>query len=294
MENKQLRILMIGPHPDDCDFRCGGTAIKYVQAGHVVKFISMCSGSCGHQTMSCEELAARRKLEAKRSGETAGLLDYEVWDIPDCELMPDLETRKRLVREIRAFAPDVLFCVRPNDYHPDHRYSGQLVLDAVYLLLVPHFCPEAPAMKKMPVVMYMYDAFTNPPFRADVVVAIDDVLERKFRMWDCHVSQVYEWLPYSEGYIDGMPDDPAARFEWLHEPRIPEDRALFDPDIVARHFSGTRGEYRNAAAAYMYRERIIERYGAEKAADIRFAEAFEFCPYGTRLTTELAERLFPY
>lgn len=296
MQDKKLRILMIGPHPDDCDFRCGGTAIKYARAGHDVKIISMCSGNCGHWTMTCADLAERRRNEARRAGQVAGILDYEVWDIPDCELVPDLETRKRLVREIREFSPDVLFCVRPNDYHPDHRYSGQLVMDASYLLLVPLFCPDTPAMKRMPVIMYMYDAFTNPPFDPDVVIAIDEVVEQKIRMWDCHVSQVYEWLPYSEDYMEGMPpeDDPEGRLEWLHMPRIPRDGTPIDPDIVARRFQGMRGEYRNAAAAVLFRDKLIESYGAERASQIRFAEAYESCPYGRRLTAEMRKSLFPY
>ena len=179
--SKQIRAMMIGAHPDDCDFRCGGLALKYADAGHKVKFLAMCDGSGGHHILSPAEIAARRKAETQEIARYAGI-EYDVWDVTDCELMADLETRKRLVRDIRRFNPDIVFCSRPNDYHADHRNASLLVQDASYLLTVPHFCPDVPAMRKMPVILYFYDHFQNPPFRADVAVAIDDVIDRKFRM----------------------------------------------------------------------------------------------------------------
>ncbi len=59
---------------------------------------------------------------------------------------------------------------RPNDYHADHRACGLLVQDASYILTVPHECPDAPALRDMPLIVYNEDAFDNPPFRADVVI----------------------------------------------------------------------------------------------------------------------------
>lgn len=289
---KQLRAMMIGAHPDDCDFRCGGVALKYVQAGHKVKIVAMVNGSGGHHILSPQEIAARRKKETEKVAQIAGV-EYDVWDIDDCELMADLETRKRLVREIRKFNPDVIFCSRPNDYHVDHRTVSQLVQDASYLLIVPHFCPDVPAMEKTPVILHFYDHFQNPPFEADLMIDVDDVIDTKFEMQACHESQMFEWLPFTKGTLDQVPSDPEERKEWLRQPRIPRDGPL-DESMLTKNLIGSPSEYREAVPAVKYRNKLIERYGEERGNAIYFAEAYAVCEYGQPLTKEKEQELFPF
>lgn len=289
---KQIRAMMIGAHPDDCDFRCGGLALKYVQAGYKVKFLAMVDGSGGHHIMQPAEIAARRKKETQNVAKLAGL-EYEVWDIPDCEIMPDLETRKRLVRNIRQFKPDIIFCSRPNDYHADHRTASLLVQDASYLLTVPHFCPDVPAMRQMPVIMYFYDHFQNPPFIPNVLVRTDEVIEKKFEMMACHESQVFEWLPYTKGTLDQVPKTYSERLEWLHEPRLPRDKLVLDEAIMNKNHIGAESEYREAVPAAKYRNLLIERYGNDIGSSTRFAEAYAVCEYGSPLTDDNMQLLFP-
>lgn len=290
---KQIRAMMIGAHPDDCDFRCGGLALKYAQAGFQVKFLAMVDGSGGHHILSPEEIAERRRNETQKVAKLIGI-EYEVWDIHDCELMPDLETRRRLVRCIRRFQPDIIFCSRSNDYHADHRAASLLVQDASYLLTVPHFCPDVPAMKEMPVIMHFHDHFQNPPFQPDIVIRTDDVIEKKFEIMACHESQVFEWLPYTKGTLDQVPTDPAERFAWLHEPRLPEDGTVLDEAILSKNHIGSESEYREAVPAARYRQKLIERYGKELGGSTRFAEAFAVCEYGKQLNEENRKELFPF
>lgn len=289
----QKRVLMIGAHPDDCDFRCGGIALKYARLGYKVKFIATVNGSGGHHEMTPEEIANRRYQETQKVADFAGI-EYSVWrDSDDCELMATLENRKRLVREIREFNPDIIFCSRPNDYHADHRNTSLLVQDASYLLIVPHFCPETPAMKKTPVIMYFYDHFTKPPFKADVIVDIDDVIEDKFKIMDFHESQMYEWLPYTKGTLDAVPKDKNERFEWLHQPRIPRDGKPLDESILYKNLIGSQCEYREAVATVKFRELLIKRYGKQGETTI-FSEAFAVSEYGEPLTEEKEKELFPF
>lgn len=290
---KQVRAMMIGAHPDDCDFRCGGLARKYAQAGHKVKFLAMCDGRGGHHEMGPEEIAERRKGETQAVAALAGI-EYEVWDVYDCELIADIETRKRLVRTIREFNPDIIFCSRPIDYHADHRNASLLVQDASYLLIVPHFCPDVPAMKETPVIMYFYDHFQNPPFKADVAIRTDDVIEDKFRMLACHESQLFEWLPYTKGTLHTVPKDPAQRLEWLHEPRLPKDGKPLDETILTKNLIGSECEYKEAVPAVKYRDKLIERYGYDLGMTTNFAEAFAVCEYGAPLTPENNAILFPF
>lgn len=285
----KMKILMIGAHPDDCEFRCSGLASMYVKAGHQVRFLSMCDGSGGHMILNRAEIAARRWNETREAAKQIGI-EYDVWNIPDCEIMADLRTRERLIRYIREYSPDVIFAHRTNDYHADHRNAGFLVQDASYLLIVPNYCPDSPAMKKMPVIMFMEDRFKYPPFQADVVIDIDDAVENKFRMLNQHVSQVYEWLPYTEGCLDEVPKDPEARYQWLHGDPVTKET----PDEVI--LSGKLRGYnvRFARTAARFRQELIKKYGEERGSKVRFAEAYEVSEYGSPLNEELKKQLFPF
>ncbi len=289
---EEVRVLVIGAHPDDCEFRCGGTTLKYVKKGYKVRFLSMSDGSGGHHMMKKEDIRERRLKETQKVAELFNI-EYDVWDIPDCELNADLKTRKRLIRYIRRYDPDIVFCSRPNDYHADHRNSSLLVQDASYLLVVPNFCEDVPALKEVPVIMNFFDNFQNPPFKPDVMVRTDDVIDEVFKMLDCHESQVYEWLPYTRGKLEEVPEDGAERLKWLRSVRIPknkEDLIKYVPDYSA---AGAHYEYREAVPAIKYADKLVEKYG-EEGKNIRYAEAFSICEYGSPLTIQKKEKLFPF
>ena len=154
-----MKFLMIGAHQDDCEFECGGLASKLVKMGHSVGFLSLCNGNGGHHILTPEETTATRAKESAKVAELLGIT-YDVWsDSDDCNIVASLENRKRLIRYIRGINPDVVISHRTNDYHADHRATALLVQDASYLLTVPHECPDAPAMRFMPVILYNIDAF---------------------------------------------------------------------------------------------------------------------------------------
>jgi len=282
-----MKILMIGAHQDDNEFRCGGIAKKYKDLGHEVRFLSVCNGCGGHHIMTPQETSARR---AKESAAVAELLDiqYDVWqDVDDCTVMTDLEMRRRIIRYIRKFSPELIITHRTNDYHPDHRNVALLVQDASYMLIVPHECPDVPAMREMPVIMYNEDAFSYPPFKADVIIDVDSEYDIKMEIANLNVSQVYEWLPYT--HCETVPEDEKERFEWLKGMNITEETT--DEEVM----EASRGyAVRYAKTAARFRKELIEKYGEEKGKKIRFAEAFQVSEYGKPLTEELRKELFPF
>jgi len=281
-----MKILMIGAHQDDNEFRCGGLAHKYVKMGYEVRFLSMCNGCGGHHIMTPQETTMRRAQESAAVAELLGIT-YDVWDIDDCNLVADLPTRKRLIRYIRSFSPNLIICHRPNDYHADHRASAQLVMDASYLLTVPNECPDVPAMRFMPVIMYNLDWFKNPVFQPTVVLDMDDEIDTKLAIADLNVCQVYEWLPYTRGEV--APLDREERWAFLKGMEITQDTT--DEEVMTAK-SGYAVRYAKVAARF--RQQLIERYGKEKGIKIRYAEAFELCDYGSPLTEELKKTLFPF
>jgi LmbE family N-acetylglucosaminyl deacetylase len=267
----QLRVMIIGAHPDDAE-KAGGTAAKYTALGYEVLLVSMTNGDAGHYKMGGGILAQRRMEEARRAGEVIGA-KYLVLDNHDGELMPTLENRRKVISLIRKFRPDLIFTHRPNDYHPDHRYTGVLVQDAAYMITVPNIVAGTPHLDKNPVIMYMSDRFTKPlPFKPDVVVGLDDVIEKKMDMYHCHESQMYEWLPFNRGALDEVPKNDSERRAWLGERRKRNDQMIADK----------------------YREKLIELYGEEKGSKIRYAEAFENSEYGSSLSEKNLKILFPF
>src|SRR5437868_4448674 len=225
---EQPRVLVLGAHPDDADIKTGGTCAKWVAHGFTVLLVSVTDGGAGHQTLRRPQLAERRRAEARAAGAVLGV-EYRVLDLPDGALMPTLEAREKILRLLREFRPDLVLTHRLVDYHPDHRYTAQLVQDAAYIVTVPAVCPDLRHLDRNPVILYVSDAFKKPcPFEAHVVVDIGAEVGKVVDMLDCHVSQFYEWLPFNSGVADQVPAEPRARKEWLAERYRQRIRPLAD------------------------------------------------------------------
>jgi LmbE family N-acetylglucosaminyl deacetylase len=267
-----LRLLIIGAHPDDADYAAGGTAALYRAAGHVVKMVSLTNGDAGHHMLRGPELAARRRAEAGAAGAVIGA-EYEVFPNHDGRLLPTLENRDQVIRLVRSFRPDLLLTHRPNDYHPDHRYTSQLVQDAAYLVTVPAIVPDVTHLPVDPVIAYLPDDFQRPyPLRPSVVVDVGGVVDTIAAMLHCHQSQFYEWLPYNGRYASDVPPTEESRQGWLKE----------------------RTRHRLRARAALYRELIKDTFGAQRGAAVECVEAFEGCEYGAPLDGTARRRLFPF
>src|SRR6266481_9607730 len=148
-QNEPVRVIAFGAHPDDCDLGAGGLAAKYAALGHKVKFVSLTNGDAGHQSQQGEELARRRRAEAQEAGRRIGI-EYEVLGNHDGSLLPTLDVREQVIREIRQWKADIVIAPRPNDYHPDHRYTGIVVQDASYMVTVPDIVADVPALRQNP------------------------------------------------------------------------------------------------------------------------------------------------
>ncbi len=273
---RKLRIIVFGAHPDDAELKAGGTAIQWARLGHKVKFVSVTNGDIGHWRMPRDELARRRLAEVKAAAKVLGI-ETDVLPIHDGELEPNLENRRTITRAIRNWQADLVLCHRPWDYHPDHRYVGVLVQDAAYMVTVPFFCPETPYLKQNPVFMYLADGFQKPyPFRADVAVALDDVIDKKLDALHELESQVYEGgANGSEELLASVPPakEVAARKAWLRQHRWGQ---------------------MNAATANRFRDELAKWYGPEQGKAVKFAEAFELCEYGRQPAPGELAKLFPF
>jgi LmbE family N-acetylglucosaminyl deacetylase len=274
-EDGRLRIIVFGAHPDDAQYKAGGSAAKWVRAGHEVKLVSVTNGDVGHWQSSGRPLAERRIAEVRKADAIIGARS-EVLDIHDGELLPSLENRQKIIRLIREWKADVVIAHRPWDYHPDHRYVGVLVQDAAFMVTVPFVCKEVPPLKQNPLFLYSSDGFQRPyPFKADIVVSVDDVFDQKLEAIHEMPSQHYEGgASGSDEFVKTVPpaSDEPARKAWLRE----------------------RWVRRQSSEATRYRDALVSWYGPEKGAAVRYAEAFEVCEYGRQPSREEIKKLFPF
>ena len=266
-QDQALNVIVFGAHPDDCDIDAGGTAILFSKMGHNVKFVSLTNGDAGHQSMGGGALAKIRIAEAQEAGKRFGV-EYDVLDNHDGELMPTLANRLKIIRKIREWNADIVIAPRPNDYHPDHRYTGILVQDAAYMVIVPNIVPEVPPLRKNPVFLYGEDRFQKPnPFEPDIAVIIDDVFDQKIFAMSAHESQFFDWLPWTSGNLDKVPEDAKARLEMLANWRS------FEPNETMRE--------------------CLKKWYGDKASITKHAEGFEICEYGKQPSDAEIRRLFP-
>jgi LmbE family N-acetylglucosaminyl deacetylase len=267
-DDGKLRIICFGAHPDDCEIQAGGVAALWSAKGHHVKFVSVTNGDIGHWRDAGGPLAQRRTAEVERAAQILGNAT-EVLDIHDGELLPTLDNRRTITRLIREWKADVVMSHRPNDYHPDHRYTGILVQDSAYMVAVPFFCPDTPPLKSNPAFFFYPDSFQKPnPFQPDIAVAIDKVIDKKLDALDVLVSQFFEGGALGSADLMKRPD------------RGREVRTGF--------------ANRNQSLAKRFRAKLADWYGKDQADKVQYAEAFEVCEYGRRPSKEEMGRLFPF
>jgi LmbE family N-acetylglucosaminyl deacetylase len=273
--DKPLKIIVFGAHPDDAEYKTGGTAALWAERGHKVKLVSVTNGDIGHWQMAGGPLAQRRAAEVAACAKILGV-ESQVLDIHDGELLPTLDHRKTITRLIREWDADIVIAHRPWDYHPDHRYVGVLVQDAAYMVTVPFFCPDTPPLKKNPVFLYSSDRFQKPyPFRPDIAVSIDSTFDKKLEGIHELASQHYEGgANGSEEYVAAVPPerDVAGRKAWLRE----------------------QWEARQKGEADRARDILIKWYGEEQGKAVKLAETFEICEYGRQPNDEEIRELFPF
>lgn len=273
-DDGKLRIIVFGAHPDDSEIKAGGCGAMWAAMGHHVKFVATTNGDIGHWKQAGGALARRRRGEVEAAANILGIEETQVLDNHDGELMPTLENRKVITRLIREWNADIVISHRSYDYHPDHRYTGILVQDAAFMVTVPFFCPDVPALEKNPVFLYSYDRFMKPyPLEPDIVVSIDSVIETKLNALAVMESQFLEGGVYGD------------------ESRLYTNQADYDKgqqavkDRFRRRFEGI---------ADRYRDKLIEIYGPNEGKSVQTAEAFEVCEYGGQPTPEELKALFPF
>lgn len=196
--------MAIVAHPDDIEFSCVGTLARWAKGGARTSYVLCTSGEVGisAEGMTKEKAAKIREAEQQKAAEIAGAEEVIFLREPDGLLQPTLELRKKLVREIRRFRPEVVITGDPtiiwtgNEYinHPDHRAAAAAALDATFPAAgQPNLFEELEdegysAFKPRKV-------FVTTWTDGDIIVSIDESIDTKIKALRAHVSQMKDWDP---------------------------------------------------------------------------------------------------
>ncbi len=198
------RAMVIMAHPDDPEFSCAGTVSRWAQAGTDVCYVLCTSGDVGIAEigMTREKAAEIREAEEREAAKILGVKEVVFLGEPDGMLQPTLELRKKIVREIRRFRPEVVITGDPTVVwasdryinHPDHRAAATAALDATFPAAgQPNLFEELEeegltAFKPRKV----YVTTWGEP---DIYVNVTDTIDLKVEALRAHKSQMKDWDP---------------------------------------------------------------------------------------------------
>jgi LmbE family N-acetylglucosaminyl deacetylase len=198
VKEQKARVLGIGAHPDDLEFIAGGTLANFVAAGHSVFMATTTNGDQGHFVIMPEELAAVRNAEALAAAKVIGA-SYECLGFHDEYLTTGIEERDRVVDLLRRVQPDLIITHPPNDYHPDHRATFELVFAASFVATVPHVRAGTAAPLKAVPQIFCCPAVGSFDSQPEYYIDISNSIERKIAALAKHESQIV-WLKEHDNF----------------------------------------------------------------------------------------------
>jgi LmbE family N-acetylglucosaminyl deacetylase len=204
--DKFKKILIILAHPDDPEFFCGATIAYWAEKGHHISYCLLTNGEKGgNYQLKSEDLSKIRKSEQLLAAKVLGVEEVRFLDYPDGFIIPDIELRKTIVRVIRAQKADVLVTSDPTNYfprpgyinHPDHRATGQVVMDATFPAAGnAHYFPDLIAEGLSP--HAPEELWLSNPSQPDTIIDITRWWEKKLQALYEHRSQIGDRQEFDE------------------------------------------------------------------------------------------------
>jgi len=196
--------MAIFAHPDDVEFSCVGTLAYWARRGARISYVVSTSGDVGiaRQDLTRQQAAAIREAEQQAAAALAGAAEVIFLREPDGMLQATLELRKKLVREIRRFRPEVVFVMDPTlvwageGYinHPDHRAAGLAAIDAIFPASgQPNLFQELEAEGLT--AHKPRKVFSLNWRDGDTYISIDETMDLKIAALRAHKSQMDDWDP---------------------------------------------------------------------------------------------------
>ncbi len=221
--NNQKEILVILAHPDDPEFFLGASIARWIDAGHLVRYVLLTKGDKGakDESLSKEDICRIRMEEQQNAAAFLGVASVDFMDYEDGYLIPDLTMRRQVVRWIRRYKPDILVTCDPTTYfpnghyinHPDHRNAGQVVIDAVFpgsgnVFFFPELLEEGLRPHE---VEEVWMSLTHQP---DVALDVTDFAQTKLEALKQHASQIGDPQVFEKHMLERFQGDDQAEFKY--------------------------------------------------------------------------------
>ena len=184
----KVDVLAIGAHPDDVELGCGGTIAKLISEGKKVAIIDLTQGELG--TRGTNET---RAIEAKNAAEILGISARENLKMKDGFLINSEEYQLRIIKAIRTYQPEIVFCNAVDDRHPDHAKAAKLASDACFLSGLIKIETEESGKKQekwRPKQVFHYIQWKN--IEPDFVIDITGFLDKKIEACLAYKTQFYD------------------------------------------------------------------------------------------------------
>ena len=214
------RILLILAHPDDPEFFCGASLIRWAKLGHEINYCLLTSGQKGSQEkeINPERISKIRKVEQQEAANYIGVKSIEFLNYIDGELFPDKQMRQKLVEVIRRINPQIIITSDPQNYvtienrlnHPDHRAAGEAVLGAAFPAAGnAHFNLPGTENSKSQLVNpeEVWLSATNGP---NLVIDVSDYFQQKLAAISFHKSQIGDKEEFFKRMLARSYNDPES------------------------------------------------------------------------------------
>lgn len=219
----QKEILIILAHPDDPEFFLGATIARWIDAGHLVRYVLLTKGDKGAEDVSLSkaEICRIRIEEQNNAASFLGVASVDYLDYEDGYLIPDLDMRREVIRWIRHYQPDILVTCDPTNYfpdthyinHPDHRYAGQVVIDAVFPGSGnPFFFPELLKGGLQP--HEVEEVWMSLTLQPNVTLDVTDYAQKKLEVLKRHASQIGDPKVFEKRMLERYRGDEGSEFKY--------------------------------------------------------------------------------
>ena len=234
-----MKILAVGPHPDDVEFGCAPILIQEIQKGNQARIALLSKGEAGSSGTPAE-----RTDEAEAAARVIGceltILDHFVDRGGDCHLERNPENAMAIAAEIRRYQPTIVLAPHwDENQHPDHSAASKLVRDAARLaryrgLKDLQHLPPHPIGN-----LYFYSITQTSLSNPDIVIDVSSIESQWERAIACHQSQMktkaYQTLVHTRARALGASIGVTAAVGlWVNDPiRI---ASLSDLSMSSRNF----------------------------------------------------------
>jgi len=184
----KLDLLAFGAHPDDIELSCAGTLLIEKNNGKKVGIVDLTQGELG--TRGTAEV---RKEEAKNSAVILGADIRENLEMADGFFKNDEENQRKIITVLRKYRPEIILCNAPDDRHPDHGRSADLVNDAAFLSGLIKIETKDDLGNKQEIwrPKYVFNYIQDLYFKPDFVIDISNVFDKKIEAIDAFSTQFY-------------------------------------------------------------------------------------------------------